>query len=581
MSTELLQAFCENIRPPDKAHPEDWVSEHVYVARSGARMKYRSTFSPWWREIFGWLPDNALKEIDVVASPGLGKSTFIEGSVAYLTAEETGNILFVSHNESAVNDELDSGIIPTLEQCSALELLLPKRRERRKDLIRLAHKTIYAWPANQSGLQEVSVRWGLGDECWQWKNPFAFQHMESRTHDRWNSRLILLSQAWEVDTEWHKRATRGDQFRWAWACQRCQHRNAYKFRRDMKWDEVTTAGRRDFDEIAKTVRMICPECGAEYRDTIENRRKLCDSGAYLLTDKGEPQRRTAYIPALTKYSIPWAALVREFLLATEQAKLGLKSDLKTFITQRLSEWDDPRAARAPIKRSAYSMSEYVNGESWEKEFHRVMTIDKQANCYWVIRAWSQIGESRLLWFGSIMSDMTLVDLASKYKLKPELVYMDSGYSPQLVYRLCNQNGWCAIRGEDVRSYKYNTGDGILHLLYSEIESMDIGNNLETCPEIKIADDPTKDVLHHLRTGKGRPWEVARDVDEEYFKQMNDETKTLDGGRWKWRASSKEYNHGWDLEKYQISVALFMGVLGAEAVAQDTDVSTPQLTASES
>lgn len=258
--------------------------------------------------------DNSRKEICIVAPPGTGKTTLFEAAICYIAHQDPGDVLVTSKNEDLLNQWLDTRLNRILARCEPLADYLPRSSDRQKKLLLLRHMFIAARAANEASLQQISVRWALGDEVWLW-DPGLIGYLRKRLHDRWNGRVILVSQAGHAKTEWEGVCLEGDQYHYHWICE-CGVRQPFDFDTKLKWNGDQDKTKIDWKTVKETTRLVCPFCEKVYLDTPENRRALSSGAEWELTQQGEdPTHETYWIPALANFRVSWFTLVREFLRA--------------------------------------------------------------------------------------------------------------------------------------------------------------------------------------------------------------------------------------------------------------------------
>jgi len=129
-------------------------------------------------------------------------------------------------------------------------------------------------------------------------------------------------------------------------CPHCSNLHKLEFK-NLKWDEGNS----------KTARFVCPECGGEYRYSEyramdEKGRWQTDQGVYYREDTDlfydenderidKPIRIGAKIWAAYSYFRPWPYIVKKWIEAVRDAKIGNLSKLKTATNTILGEtWEE-------------------------------------------------------------------------------------------------------------------------------------------------------------------------------------------------------------------------------------------------
>ena len=110
--------------------------------------------------------------------------------------------------------------------------------------------------ANMSGLQEKSMRFVYMDEVWQYKDGMV-EEARRRTHDRWNSRVIMVSQAGFEGDQLHIAEAESLRHEYHFTCPQCGEHQEYD------WEQVRyevtemEGGGYDWQAIYSTVHYEC------------------------------------------------------------------------------------------------------------------------------------------------------------------------------------------------------------------------------------------------------------------------------------------------------------------------------------
>jgi hypothetical protein len=430
---------------------------------------------------------------------------------------------------------------------------------------------VAARAANESGLQQISVRWAFGDEVWLWAKGLV-GYLRKRLHDRWNGRTVLVSQAGYAGTDWETACLEGDQYQYHWECEACLTRQVFDFDVNVKWSGDEDKAKIDWEKVRNTTRLVCPHCLTEYGDTPETRRRLATQAQWIKTAPGEDSTHETYwIPALANFRVSWFTLVREFLSARRAWKLGDREPWFQFVTQRQSRFwkDEMEKDESHLQTSLYSLKSFAAGQRIEDEAVRFMTVDVQKDHYWVvIRAWKFGGESRLINFAHVMTEQELRTMQQTFGVEDRFVFIDSGYDSTRIYTTCARFGWMATLGTGEHAFEHPVKDarrrvtGKTYKLFSRIRDVAVGQ--VRAKLILLASERLKDICAHCRDGKSLRWEVPADVPAIYLNQVNGEVKresiepSTKRSIFKWVQAGP--NHAWDCEYMQIAAALISTVL---------------------
>lgn len=564
--------FC---RPPSRVPPYLWAEQHLTIDRTSPFPgRFRADTAPWMNEFLDEWMDNGIRVMVMVCSAQSGKTQGIMVGACWSIAEDPGPMMWVlaAHDEAKTFARVR--LMPTFQACDPVNRMIPADRSGATQTeIDFPRAPFIINGANSpSKLQSKPVRWLILDEVRNYP-PGALQMVRKRTTAFWNSRIIIISTADTTGDEVDEAFRSGDRREYQWPCPHCGHRQPYRWKQ-MRWDDTDKTrpgGNWDFEAVLNTVRYECEECQKPIHDNQRQRRELANAGRWVKTNPHAPGHVVSFhFNAMLPWWIRWTTLVEEFLRAKVAFDSGSTELLKSFINERLGEpWEEHAQYAANI-----APSNYGRGDQWAEEHIRFLTVDVQKDHFWfVVRAWSQAGESRLVNEGrlSVWDDIREEQL--RHGVGDRETIIDSGFEATTVYDHCCRWGWTAMKGEDRGEYPHHIEEGIRLLRpFSGILAGDPGigtseAGMRVCPLILWSNPTVKDVLHRLRGGKGKRWEVPSDASDDYHAHMRGEAKveTRDtAGRqvWVWRVIGKRPNHMWDCECMQVVAAMMSELLPA-------------------
>jgi hypothetical protein len=392
-----------------------------------------------------------------------------------------------------------------------------------------------------------------------------------RTHDRWNSRVVLVSQGSFENDDFHSACKHGLKHVYHWHCDECGAWNPFDWG-FLRWEQCKNEdGSTNWEKTFATVHMLC-DCGAKYMDTPGNRRKLSSGGKYIIKDDGRalPRHKHYTYTALAVWWIPWADLVKEWIVANGAKRKGDIIPLRQFCQKRLAEfWTEEKILdKTPIATSGYVKADYADGALIPNEKKRLMAIDVQQDCFWYgIRAVDSEGNSKLLDEGACFTFEQVEALRQKYKVPTTCTFMDCAWeaTENQVFEQIAKHRWIGLNGRDSTSYVHpdrRTGTQI-EKLFSQVKQRQTNNGLAY--HYTYAADSIKDILAHLRAGRGVSHELPDDVSESYKRQINSEVKKE---RFNKKTGKSEFgwcqvkraNHMWDVEVMLIAGAKIHGLI---------------------
>lgn len=592
-----LDAWRAAWKPQDERPPSEWGHANLVIPNSARSSKFDVSATPWLREPADALASNRIREGVIMAPTGAGKTTIFDLHVPHNIAEAPGGILLALQTDPDAKEYMEERLKPILKSCPSVNAMLGAmdRHAQRKDAIIFPHLSLYVVGANMSNFQRRSVRYVYLDEVWLYKHGLV-EEARKRTHDRWNQRIVLVSQggctqletdAGLVDTELETAWQRTDKREWHWTCPQCNTLNRWS------WKSLTYdygADEHDIDErsILQSVRYRCPKCEEAFTDTLYNRRLLADSGSYVATNPTALPRHVGWhCNALTLYYVEWGTLAIEHRKAMLALKRGDEEPIKKFRQKRSAENYRVEEAlpETALSITDYSRGDYLNGQLIDNEACRFLTVDVQRDHFWgVIRAWRPDGSSRLLWEGRLLTWDSIIDLQKQFHVKDFFVGVDARHFTDEVYNRCAQNRWIALLGDGAAGFthRYKKRRDVIKF-YSPIRVVKGSGGLPAT-FLLWSNEKVKDILVRLRAGKD--FEVMKDASKDYhahmFSEMKKDVRNKQTGQVTRRyvRIGQRPNHLWDCESEQTVMALIKGILNEEAHPTETpasDTPAPQET----
>ncbi len=553
----LYQAFARSIKPEQKLSIVDWSSRYVKLARSSRSEWADLRQTPWLIEPIETILGNDVSEVVIAAPTGGGKSTLFEIIGTYIVAEKPGPTLFCTQTNPTAQEWMETGLKPALKNCSLIDRLWPKDSNSiRKDFVNFPHMTLWVNGANKSNLQSKSCDTVLIDECWLLEDKGMLDYARKRTHDRFNSKCVFVSQAGILNDDFDLAYKQTYTHQFAYHCPSCQEFHPYNFD-DLKWSIDKNEDLHIWETL--DVSYHCP-CGHVFNDNATDRRSMAESGRYIPAHSSNPLRghKGFHFTALNLWWVEWRKIVIEFLRANEQKQKGDFSLLTKFIQQRLARpWDESTILedQKPIAVSDYS---FEDASPWDLT---ILTADVQLQDIWyVVRTWTKSGESRLLECGKVLTFSDLEKVQTKWGIKSPAVFLDSAYRTEEVKTACGTYGWLGLNGRGESSYQVTSRNGRKYKrIYSgpNQNKVTIGTNTRLVTFVNYSSIAIKDILFILKGGNGSRWEVPKNVTDQYLNMMNSEIKIIKDGS-PYYKKVKDNNHWLDCECMQVVGSMMHG-----------------------
>jgi hypothetical protein len=578
-----IEAFASACKPKDARSRAEWSEEYVRPPGSARSTLVDFSATPWLREPVDFSSDNRVREMVFMKPTGAGGTTIFDCVIPHATAEDPGGILLILQTDKDAREYVEERLMPIMRGAAPVAAIMDAMAKDaiRKDAVIFPHMPLYMSGANMTALQRRSVRYCLGDEVWRWQHGLV-NEFRARHHDRWNARVILVSQGGmatvlrdeeAVDTELEAAWKRTDQREWCFQCPQCNE--VQRFRMKALHYERAEDSRSALDEnaVAQSAVYKCagalldnPTCDAVFEDKIQIRRGLANSGRYVIQNPAHLARHHGWhLNALTLYYVPWGTLAVEHAKAMAARKKGDSSPARIYRQKRLAEneREEESIPQTALTVGDYTFADYIPEDGkpvplWDGEAIRIMTIDVQRDHFWaVLRAWKVDGSSRRLWAGKVNTMGALREMQQRYRIKDQAVYIDSKYDSNTVYNACGEFGWRALQGDQASSFVFPKQRG-RHKFYSPMRTVS-GTSGRPAVLIFWAVTPIKRILEKMRGGYRAPWEVERDMDpvllEHLFSEIERDVVNKKTGAITRLFVRLKANHTWDCEAMQVVGAL--------------------------
>lgn len=564
---ELYRLFSLSVENEFIVNPIDWIRENVRSAESARSAQIDLRLSPFLLPVVNdFLNNPNVKHINVLAPTGAGKSTTFVALLNYIICNDAGATLLALQDDDEAKNFAETRLYPTFAENPKMQDLMPRQRSKsRKSEIIFPHMPLFVVGANYGSLQSKSCRYLIGDEIHAWKRGMIKEFL-ARHHDRWNRKILMVSQGANRGTDWEKKYNEGRIKHYHWICPKCGATNAYDFR-DIKynWEEGMP-----WEEVFDSVRMACPACSHEIEDTISNRRSLSDKGVYIDSgNNGLPDMVSYNFNVLACYWIKWSTIVQEWIEANKEKNKGDTHPLRLFLQKRLAQNTGLLSSgekEIKITLSNYSKSDYENGALIEDERTRIMTVDVQKGYFYAtIYAWDNSLNAYLIYEDRVEKWEDLEGLQAWYGVKDSCVGVDSGYETTDVRKECGRRKWFSVNGTVKESYLHMVKKKPVHRLIAKPETYLFEKEESEkikCFHFNFSSQGCKDVFANRQIGG--LVHFPRDVSKMFIKHMTAESKHEEIDKrtgsivQRWKADGE--NHLFDCSVQQIAMAMIVGLL---------------------
>lgn len=582
----------KGIVPIDNSEIYDWATRNVVLTG-----QYQTTGpfsignSTYLIEPFKSIKDYSTKEIVILKAVQTGGSMVNDILLHWIIANRPMPVMCVMQTNKAAADHMKSRIIPSLINCDIIQDLLPadKRKMSREEIV-LPHMQLYVHGPSKERLQSKSIGYLCCDEVWRWEQGILEQARARTTAFMRNGlgKIVIISQAGIQDDDLDKAYRNGTMEEWTVPCLQC---NEYfipdialmTIEGNKKWNDKSLGFKNDngtynYGKISPLLRMKCPKCGFEHIDNPETKTKWALQGKYLQTniDNVIPGHRSFRWNSFIVDS--WQDLTIKFLEACYAKKRGVTELIKEYFQQRMAKSISPEDLYMRNRVIKYSNSDYNSKDKWQDEMIRYYTIDVQEDKFvGLIRAWSPKGNSRLIWFGAMLSIDEVVSKIKEWGIPEGCTWIDTGHRTREIYSYIIKYHLWGIKGDKERDgYIIETTqkNGSKTKFKRFTKRSELGGNpnitantdgkMGNAPFYLFAVKPLKQILETLRDGNtSLIWETLP-LDtyniESYKKQMFSEYLHKEINKYGkeiqyYRKVNSEPNDYFDLETYQVGLAL--------------------------
>lgn len=539
MRQAVVESYASGWEPEDTRPACEWGAEFVRPPQSARSSQFDVTTTPWMREPIDLVPDNRFKELVCIMPTGAGKTTLFDVSVPRAIKTDPGGILLTMQNDIEADGYWEERLVPILEGIDGLRQMIAQlpRSKRKRGFIAFPHMTLYCSSAKWKALQRKSVRYVFLDEAWMMAHGFIGE-ARARTHDRWNQRVVIVSQGGTrfierngeiVLSELEEAWTRTDRREFSMVCPECGHVSPWKHA-NLCWENAETPdGEIDERAIVESARYKCPgPCGTEFPDKPEVRRQLSQASIYVPTnDRALPKHAGFHVHGYALYYVPWGERALRWKLANAAKRLGDLEKLKILIQKDFAEFWEETEHRFGGFRSDAPPAEFViveNGDRfpglpagfpWEDEHQRFLVADYQEldGKYFVAAAaaFSKNGIPKILFAGRVNSADDLRAKQIELGISGRRVGIDCADNTPDVNAICSKYDWLELLGSDRKDWPHTKGRQVFYQPWSRPER--IGGVRDACWRASWSNDYFHDLHAQKLMGGPLAYKVPGDIED--------------------------------------------------------------------
>jgi phage terminase large subunit GpA-like protein len=589
----ILSAAQAVVRPNYSGDPVEWAEANILeVPDSPVRGRLSLARTPWLAEALRILCDPETKTAVILAATQSGKSLLQRVYMAWQIVNAPGPLMTLQANDPEAKDFFLRYVRPLWKQCPPVQALLSDGDNDKSTTADFKNGvTVYCrgiW--NENNLQRLSLRTVIVDEAWLAPRGHLAEAAARLQAFSWLGRAIYMGQGGRTGDEFSALYQASDQREWHMSCPSCGHLQPWRWEFVRYPEDAKVNGIWDLNKVEAGTTYECSGCRVRLKDSPGVRAEANDP------KRGAGFKATNQAATWGTVGLHWNCLINSSF-GKEGAKMlkakeafdayGDEEPRRIWKQKRLAQpWSEEGGAMtALVEAGDYGLADIWQNEAWITPTAKItdssigipehsvpfrsLAIDCQRGYFWAeVRSWARNGSSRLRWFGRVETWNGLDDLAKMHQVSRALVGVDSGDNTQEVYAQTAKRGWKALRGSGQNDFAVSDGQGkTTRRFYSDKQRIIVPGLRERAELIVYGNLPAKDFLAGLRNRRLHTY--ARDVSDEYVKQLTSEVRVTDSrsGKpiWILPESNRQIgNHAFDCAIMGLVLAVRWGVIGREA-----------------
>ena len=486
------------------------------------------------------------------------KSVGLEIATGYRLDMLRKSILFVAQSDDDAKDFAQVKLNPFLKRIPQLVATLKNEKYAQTNMQWLwpTHELIISGPG-ENAQQSKSVTFLHTDEAHRWNQeyPGAMASLDNRMGLRWDRHALHGTTAADAGSEVDVLYHRGRQNEWHIRCLHCDGmieplwedsaREKYNGERVFHFTDSQSE-----TETLDSIRIVCPHCQKEIRDTFKNRAEMDEGAHYIAANPSADIANNSFRwNAFGPRWKPWRDLLAVYLKAIHSAKLGDLAPYEDWVRkQEVRSWRNEYPMLGVSAPGDYKRAD-VQHDSAKL---RTCSFDKQQGRqgeglhFWgQVDEWDLDGNSRRIEYAKLATKGDCRAFQLRHGVKDENTAIDfADDQDRYVLAMCAEFHWLAMRstGEESFSHTVYARDGKTPPVQVEMPWS------ERRPENPLAGKQTGRIvvsrgsrlpqgwaisilwskptiypqLYRLKNGEvpGRKYGVASDIGKEYTEQLH-------------------------------------------------------------
>ena len=319
------------IRPPEQLTVSQWADKKRKLSQeSSAEVgQWRTSRTPYLKDIMDAFNDPVLRHIAVVASSQVGKSECINNMIGYIIDQDPGSILFIQPTTIDAKDYSKLRIAPMIRdtKCLKNKVADPKSRESANTILQKSYPggiLTMCGSTEAHALCSKPIRYIFGDERDRWATSAGnegdpWELATARQITFYNAKSVEVSTPTVKGASAIERAYGdGTMERWKTRCPHCQEYSEITFENIRFEYETTEVGNDKVYDITE-IHYVCPCCGG-----VSSEREIKAQPSKWVAENPEAykqhQTRSFWLSSWVSPWASWKSTILQYLKAIGNSK---------------------------------------------------------------------------------------------------------------------------------------------------------------------------------------------------------------------------------------------------------------------
>ncbi len=319
------------IRPPEQLTVSQWADKKRKLSQeSSAEVgQWRTSRTPYLKDIMDAFNDPVLRHIAVVASSQVGKSECINNMIGYIIDQDPGSILFIQPTTIDAKDYSKLRIAPMIRdtKCLKNKVADPKSRESANTILQKSYPggiLTMCGSTEAHALCSKPIRYIFGDERDRWavsagNEGDPWELATARQITFYNAKSVEVSTPTVKGASAIERAYGdGTMERWKTRCPHCEEYSEITFENIRFEYETTEVGNDKVYDITE-IHYVCPCCGV-----VSSEREIKAQPSKWVAENPEAykqhQTRSFWLSSWVSPWASWKSTILQYLKAIGNSK---------------------------------------------------------------------------------------------------------------------------------------------------------------------------------------------------------------------------------------------------------------------